>query len=244
MGSIHNGGAYLSVLLLTFISFALSFLFRFVLLYLDLLPQEIYQYNSYHILMLLLGQALIFMIIFRSFLPKGYFTLSMFKKPPKASLFIKSLFGLFFMNFSISLLFKLFDVEVKQYEQFNKNLLREASIIFLLSVSLISPLYEEFIFRGVLLKFLSSNQDDHQKWEWQNIIAYTFPILFSSVLFTILHFDLDASLPIFFIAIYFSLLTIYTGSITLTCILHSMQNLIAGLAFLLVDIDLSTLLRD
>ncbi len=174
--------------------------------------------------------------------------------------------GLFTVNLVSGMIMQGLDVEVEQFQGVNKENLKAAPFWFIVSVSGIAPIYEEIIFRGFLLRLLlegiknpfqkkkpgslaalpeaetENPAEQASQQEGQNpapaasrskqIIA----VVLTSVLFAVVHMDMDAAFPIFLLSVYFCLWTLYKRSIYLAIVIHSMQNFLASLAFLYVKL--------
>ncbi|MCS6985714.1 MAG: CPBP family intramembrane metalloprotease [Leptospiraceae bacterium] len=184
--------------------------------------------GSVQFLWLLLAQALPFLgwtVLFLRFAKFHYYV---FEFSFKAKEFFLSLGGLFLINALSSALLQLVGVEVKQFEQLDRALLREDPFPFFLAVGVLAPVYEEFVFRGVLFATLY----EKARHFFTKALAWLYPAL----LFTILHYEnahhAMVLLPIFFLALYLTFVTWYHKNIALSVAIHAVQNFIAGLAFL------------
>ena len=76
----------------------------------------------------------------------------------------------------------------------------------------VAPLVEEMLFRGILLPAITA------RWN------ATAGIVISSILFALLHFHLPSFMPLFLLAVGFSLLYIYTRSLWVPVIMHALFN--------------------
>ena len=140
--------------------------------------------------------------------------------------------GLFGVNLFAGLVMKYVNVDIRQLEILDRHNMKQNSTIFLFIVAFIAPLYEEFVFRGVILKMLYSKAEEKLGSRSYTTIA----ILFSGALFSFVHFDIDAAFPVFILGCYFAWVTIQTNSIFLSSILHFVQNFLSGCLFLNQDL--------
>ena len=220
--------------LLVFSAMAFSGLALSGLVISEVIASKASDMGGFDILLITSVQA-VFFCSFSLFLARKYgFVCFSFRKNWKSSFVFLAIAGLFIINIIISLILKWFDVEVRQYEDLNMDILRGNPVLFLVAIVVIAPLYEEFVFRGFLLKmFLTQEIKSHSHIrKWQTILA----VFITSVLFSLVHFSQDSTLsiffPIFILAVYLSFITLYTQSILLTSVVHSVNNLISGLTLL------------
>ena len=192
-----------------------------------IIPKNPGKLYSIHIFALLVMQSILFIMLVYLFTYRSNIKLFKYKPIRSILLVVKAFCFLWLTNVVVSLVTLWLGIDVKQFEEFNKVLLRQDDIFFMISVALIVPIYEEIVFRGFLLRLLLPFHAIHSS-RLQLISA----ILFSSLLFTLIHVDPDASLGIFSLSIIFSIFTIQTNSITLSSLLHSLQNFVSGLYFL------------
>lgn len=89
-----------------------------------------------------------------------------------------------------------------------------ANFILALAVCIIAPITEEFIFRGVLLRFFSCKGEK-------------FAIIMSSFLFALIHGNLPQGIGAFFIGIVFGIIALKTKSIVIPIIGHVFNNTFA-----------------
>jgi membrane protease YdiL (CAAX protease family) len=76
----------------------------------------------------------------------------------------------------------------------------------------LAPLFEETVFRGVLLPLLTRR------------LGLGAAVVISSILFSAIHMHLYSSAPLFVIAVGFSLAYAYTGSLWVPVVMHSLFN--------------------
>lgn len=144
---------------------------------------------------------------------------------------IMAFLALIALNIIITVTYKLMDLEVKQFEDFNKDILRQRPLTFLVTVSLLVPFYEEVIFRGIVLGTL---------WPHENgsLAGKISAIFFTSLFFMMPHLEKASNWmvlpPVFVLSIFLCLLTVKKRGILLSIIVHSLQNFLAGLGFLLI----------
>ncbi len=142
--------------------------------------------------------------------------------------FFYGILGLFGVNLFSGLVMKYMGVDIQQLEALDHQNMKQNPAIFLFIVAFIAPLYEEFVFRGVILKMLYSKAEEKLGSPSYMAIA----ILFSGALFSFVHFDIDAAFPVFTLGCYFAWVTIQTNSIFLSSMLHFVQNFLSGCLFL------------
>jgi len=119
------------------------------------------------------------------------------------------------------LLSNFFNVEIKPQDILEKFKELENSIeiiIFVFGSTIIAPIYEELLFRGILFPKLLQKT---------NLI---WAIVLSSLVFAILHFHLSALLPLFVLSIILSFTYLYTSTIWACISLHALFNLISIIA--------------
>ncbi len=191
--------------------------------------------NSGHMLLIVSLQALVFsglagvaLLLFGKSGLFSSFPLLGGEKIRKREILLGFL-GLLAVNLAGSMLLEVLGVEVKQFEDLNRDTLLQCPHCFLLSVVAVAPLYEEFVFRGVLLHSVSRHGA-------RGVVIYA--AVFTSLVFAMMHiFDSNelnftVVIPILFLGLYFSALTLWKKNIRLSIYLHMLQNFIAGIAFL------------
>ena len=89
-----------------------------------------------------------------------------------------------------------------------------ATVIFLLVHAIFAPIFEEILFRGLILERLRRYGD-------------LFAIISSAFLFSIMHSSIDSYLPAFLSGLILSLSAVYTGSILVPMIAHFFNNLLS-----------------
>ena len=97
-------------------------------------------------------------------------------------------------------------------------------VVAFISVCLIAPIFEEVIFRGIILEQLSKKN---------NIIK---SLLVSSLLFGIMHFNIHQGVHAFFIGLIFGYIYIKTNSLILAMFLHFINNFI-NFIFSILDVE-------
>ncbi len=85
-------------------------------------------------------------------------------------------------------------------------------ILMILSVVIIAPIYEEVIFRGIMLKGMASKMNP--------ILA----IIISSLFFAILHMNIPQGINAFLLGIVIGSIYLNTGSIYLSIFAHFVNN--------------------
>jgi membrane protease YdiL (CAAX protease family) len=99
-------------------------------------------------------------------------------------------------------------------------------IILILSVSIVAPIYEEIIFRGILLKGMSKK------------INPTLAIVLSSLFFALVHMNIPQGINAFFLGLVLGFIYLKTGSIYLSIFAHFINNFLAlsiSSLFLIID---------
>lgn len=104
------------------------------------------------------------------------------------------------------------------YTGFNYQLL-----LAILGAAIIVPVYEELVFRGYLQKNLEVMHKP------------TFAIILTSLIFTLLHFNLSEIIPLFILALYVGIITYKTDSLKIAVMCHVLNN-----TFAIVKMNLST----
>ena len=95
--------------------------------------------------------------------------------------------------------------------------------LFIFTSVIIAPIYEELLFRGIILPKLL-NRFGHIK-----------SIMISSIIFSILHFHFPALLPLFILSVVLSYLYLITGSLWSSIFLHALFNGITVAIFLFIN---------
>jgi membrane protease YdiL (CAAX protease family) len=107
--------------------------------------------------------------------------------------------------------------------QNNVNLLtvsQKITISQLFSIVVLAPIIEEFYFRGILLKYFEKTK------------CKFFILIATSLIFTLIHFNIPSSPTLFALGIFLAYLKIITGSLFLPIIMHSIFNCIMLLMIL------------
>lgn len=124
------------------------------------------------------------------------------------------------------------DIWSKFLSQFNLDNSSELSIptntfgiiVFLICTCILTPILEEYLFRGIILEKLMP-------------YGSIFAVLTSSFLFAIMHSTFSAQLPIFFMGVVFALLALYSGSPAASAVVHAVNNLISCILSLMSKTD-------
>ncbi|MCT4509365.1 MAG: CPBP family intramembrane metalloprotease [Tepidibacter sp.] len=95
-------------------------------------------------------------------------------------------------------------------EAFNE--LFKYPIIAMTSICIVAPIYEEIIYRGIILKGLSIKYNDK------------LAVIVSSLLFAIMHMNLHQAINAFFLGVVFGYLYIKTKSLYITMFAHFINN--------------------
>lgn len=94
------------------------------------------------------------------------------------------------------------------------------NLINLVTTVILAPLLEELIFRGCILESLKK-------------YSTSFAIVFSSLLFAMLHMNLAQSIPVFGMGLVFGWMYVRTGSLPMTIVLHLINNAVSMFSTLL-----------
>lgn len=105
--------------------------------------------------------------------------------------------------------------------------------INLLCVSVFAPIFEEWFFRGTILRGLLNHQDVDGIYDIKPIWA----IVISSELFALIHMNPWQAIPAFALGMLFGYVYYKTGSLKLTMLMHCANNTIALLIGQFADID-------
>lgn len=82
------------------------------------------------------------------------------------------------------------------------------------SICIVAPIVEELLCRGVLMKLFE---------KYGAAVA----LISSSLAFTLLHFEARSFFQIFFVGTLFGIFRLYTGSVLITILMHSFNNLLS-----------------
>lgn len=120
-----------------------------------------------------------------------------------------SIIGEFYADYIASLL-QIFNLQV-HLDQFNFPNNTPALIAYAIQISVLAPLFEEFIFRGMIL---------------QNLRKYgnVFAVIVSSALFGILHGNFAQTPFAFLVGVALALIVLETGSIWVSILVHCLVN--------------------
>ncbi|MCB1148279.1 MAG: CPBP family intramembrane metalloprotease, partial [Leptospiraceae bacterium] len=196
------------------LSFALATLFQWLLIQSGWLPVteaglQLSQLNSLHFFAMILCQAGGFLLMAFVFLTFRWLDCFDFEWNVSFKTLAISFGLLLLINAGVSLVFHFAGAQVDQYADLNKDVLRQRPVAFIVTVALIAPLYEEFVFRGILLRSLI--RENAGFWEIGG------GVIFSAVIFSLLHLETATStlvlLPIFVLAIFFSTLMLRTRNL-------------------------------
>ncbi len=121
----------------------------------------------------------------------------------------------FRVMFDNSLTLWIIDIPVPDFinEAFEK--LFASPIILILSVTVIAPIYEEILFRGILLKGMAKK------------INPTIALVASALLFAIMHMNIPQGINAFLLGLVIGFIYLRTGSIYLSIFAHFINNLLA-----------------
>lgn len=98
------------------------------------------------------------------------------------------------------------------------------------AVCVVAPIVEELLCRGVLIKLFE---------RYGAAVA----LISSSLAFTLLHFEARSFFQIFFVGVLFGIFRLYTGSIIVTILMHSFNNLISLCQLMLLKSNHITVLN-
>lgn len=205
------------------------FLVQFLMLYAHLLPVDVKTLKVKDILFIVLIQAVTFIGI--SLLVVKTTKLPIYGLGEELR-FLDILYGFigwFFVNWASALFLHFTGSQPNQLSEFSPDLIRKNLTMFIFTVAVLGPFYEEFIFRGVLLGMLTIGE--------KSKVKLVLAAVFTSTLFMLAHFEdlrdnVYLCVPLFLLGLYFSFWAIHKKGITLTIMLHVMQNFLATLALL------------
>lgn len=119
------------------------------------------------------------------------------------------------------------------FEKVMSNLIGGNKIVTLLSVSILAPLLEEFLCRGVILRGLLQR------------ISPAKAIMWSALIFAVLHLNPWQAVPAFLLGVFFGWIYYKTGSLWATIFLHFLNNTVSSiLAFAFPELPMSSSLRE
>lgn len=223
---------YSLVLLYLILSFSLSGGLLFFSIWMNWLPAKHSLMDGRHFFYTILMQMTTFLIlgfafvkIFRlptfSFMGRSYGKQNLF-------FYVKEFAVVVFYYFAtmlvISFFVKVSGVEIKQFEQMNLEKIKQTSVYFLLAVAVLAPLYEEIVFRGIVLRNLLPRHSSKVK----NFLA----ILVSSLVFSAFHFNLTTLIPILFLSFLLSYLTLRKQGLMLSILVHAFNNFMTAVVLL------------
>lgn len=90
------------------------------------------------------------------------------------------------------------------------------------ALCIVAPMIEELLCRGVLMKLFE---------RYGAAVA----IVSSSLAFTLLHFEARSFFQIFFVGVLFGVFRLYTGSVFVTVLMHSFNNLLSLFQIILIE---------
>ncbi len=196
------------------------------------LPEEMKDYSAWHLFAIVLVQALSSLSLFVFFVTRLKMKVFAFWREPikpinllgQAALALLGLWGVYIV---VGLIFRFIGIdEIKQFEELNKQTLKDQALVFYFTVAVLAPIYEEIIFRGFILpSLLPENMG-----KYRELVFNALAVLVSSGLFALMHIQSGAlaTIPIFALAIYLSLIAIRKKSIYLCIIVHMFQNSLAA----------------
>lgn len=220
---------YLIALAIPLVAVALIMVIQVFFLKYGLIPDNIHKLTPVNMLTIIFIQASVFIAIALMLILK--LKIHFFGLGDEIS--GKDLFygyaGLLAVNLGGSLFMTATGTQPDQFKDFDAQLLRKGIYVFMFTVAFLGPIYEEFIFRGVMLGMLAGKAASFKN----NIPA----VLYTSALFMMAHFEdirenIYIGLPLFLLGVYFSYWAIRKKGIMLTIILHMSQNFAAAMALL------------
>lgn len=90
-------------------------------------------------------------------------------------------------------------------------------VFIFISVVILAPIFEELIFRGMILRTLSKYNK-------------TFAIVITSLLFGLLHLNISQAIPAFFMSLVLCYMSLKSDSLLVTILAHAANNLLALLS--------------
>jgi len=202
---------------------------------LGIIPETTKKINAVHMFIIIVSQAGIFLTLVMLLQAKLGFKYFGLGDEITGKDLIFGFAGLIIVNIFSSIFLNLTGTVPDQFKGFSPELLRNNIFLFMFTVALLGPIYEEVIFRGFILGMLVPEQETLNN---NSPIKKNLPaILFTSLIFMLAHFDnlienYYIGLPLFLLGMYFSFITIYKKGIMLGILLHISQNFLAGIMML------------
>lgn len=97
-------------------------------------------------------------------------------------------------------------------------------VLFLISLSIVPAITEEFVFRGVILGSLRKFGDN-------------FAVFSTALIFGLMHGNIEQFIFAFFLGLYLGFTVIKTNSILPAMIIHFLNNLFSGIVFIFKDVE-------
>jgi membrane protease YdiL (CAAX protease family) len=213
------------------ISVILVFGVQYSLFTFGLIPDEAKKINAVHMFIIIASQAAVFLGLVVFLQKKLGFAYFGFGDEISGKDLFFGFTGLIGVNMISAVFMNLMGTFPDQFKDFDPELLRSNLYLFMFTVALLAPIYEEVIFRGYILGMLVPEAG-------QGGILKSLPaMLFTSILFMVAHIDdihenYFIGLPLFLLGLYFSFWAIRKKGVMLTVILHVTQNFMAALAML------------
>lgn len=142
----------------------------------------------------------------------------------KAILFIITIISSYILFYNNSIIFLLQNIELSKTIQYHFKELFSNYLTAFISLTIIAPLFEEIIFRGIILEGLLKRY---------NVLI---SLLFSSLIFGIAHLNILQGINAFFISLIIGFIYVKTKSILLCILAHSINN---GIIFFYTVIKLN-----
>lgn len=202
---------------------------QYGLFYLGVFPVQSKKLTAVHMFLIIVTQASVFLALLYFLQKKLGFTHLGFGDEISGKELFLGFAGLIGVNIISMMYMKLVGTFPDQFKDFNPELLSKNVYLFMFTVALLGPVYEEIVFRGYILGMLVGEETSLKK----NTVA----IIFTSLLFMFAHMDSLSEnyfigLPLFLLGAYFSFWAIRKKGVVLTIILHMSQNFLAALMML------------
>jgi len=164
----------------------------------------------------LVGEICSYLVLIKVFILNKGEKLNLIEKPDKiiyGSIVLALLGYRFLYNTTIALLLN--PIQPPQWIVENFQVLEISPVLLIITVVIVAPIFEEIIFRGIFLKRLALTYSN------------TKAIIIYSLIFAIVHFNINQSVNVFFIGIIFGIIYVKTKSLTACIWAHFVNDLVA-----------------
>lgn len=170
---------------------------------------------------LLIISALVTLILLFSFskLKNNENLITLYRLKNIKRIHIPHILALAFLGFSFSISFSsilnLTKLSPETVQNLSNAIMNNSIIIPLISIGILAPIMEEFIFRGMILNLFSKNMN------------IKLAILFQAIIFSLYHMNLVQMLPTFVLGLITGTIVYYSNSLTSGIIIHVVNNILA-----------------